>query len=270
VKEMKSLEVIGNGERKYSRFRFTKWPLTILEESTELRKKDFEIPEEAKSRKYPVRALRYWWLHCAVQEEIRRIQGPLSIADIGCGPGLLKRFFPEIDGAYWIGLDINVDSERLKTAGYEELHCCDFNDPLPLQNSTADIVICSHVLEHVPRPRFTMGELSRILKPEGLMLIGVPVAPKVIAHVREWQFARQFEAGTRKKGHHMHSFWPKRICGMAENLELQIEFVSGTYLLRHKGLFLEDHRFWIRINQIWGALFPSLAQELCIQLRKHV
>jgi hypothetical protein len=31
---------------------------------------------------------------------------------------------------------------------------------------------------------------------------------------------------------------------------------------------LEDHRFWIRINQIWGALFPSLAQELCVQLRK--
>lgn len=265
---MKSLGVVGNGEKKYSRFRFTKWPLTILEESKELRKKDFNIPAEAKSRKYPIRALRYWWLHYSVQEEVGRIHGPATIADIGCETGLLRRFIPEIDGARWIGLDIKIDGERLKTTGYDEVHCCDFNDPLPLENSTADIVICSHVLEHVPRPPFTVGELARILKPGGLMLIGVPVAPKIIAHVREWQFARQFKAGTRKKGHHMHSFWPRRICGIMEKCGIEVEFVAGTYLLRHKGLFLEDHEFWIRINQIWGALFPSLAQELCIQARK--
>jgi len=187
-----TLGIAEKERRKYSRFRFAGWPLTILEESEELRKGEFEIPAEAKSRKYPVRALRYWWLHCAVQEEIQRIDGSPTIADIGCGPGLLKRFIQKVDGARWIGLDINTDSQRLKTAGYHEVHRCDFNEPLPLQDSTADIVICSHVLEHVPRPQFTMGELSRILKPEGLMLVGVPVAPKVIAHVREWQFARQW------------------------------------------------------------------------------
>jgi hypothetical protein len=86
--------------------------------------------------------------------------------------------------------------------------------------------------------------------------------------VREWQFAKEFESGKRKKGQHMHSFWPKRICDLAEKLGLHVEFLAGTYLLRHKGLFLEDYELWIRINQVWGALFPSLAQELCVQLRK--
>jgi SAM-dependent methyltransferase len=265
---MKSSGFADKEKDKYSRFRFVRWPLTILEESKELRNEDFEIPAEAKSRKYPVRALRYWWLHCAVQEEIQWVDGALAIADIGCGPGLLKRFIPEIDGARWIGLDRNVESERLNTAGYDDIYGCDFDEPLPLPNAAVDIAICSHVLEHVPRPRFTMGELSRILKPGGLALIGVPVAPKVVARLREWQFAKEFKSGKRKPGHHIHCFWPKRICGIAENCGLCVEFVCGTYLLRHKGLFLEDHRSWIRINQVWGALLPSLAQELCMQLRK--
>jgi hypothetical protein len=49
---------------------------------------------------------------------------------------------------------------------------------------------------------------------------------------------------------------------------VEVEFMSGTYLLRKKGSFLEDHAWWIRVNQVWGALFPSLSQELCVQLRK--
>ena len=259
---------MGVGKTKYSRFRFTRWPLTVFEESEELRKPDFNIPAEAKTRKYPIRALRYWWLHCAIQEELEEIEGSPTITDVGCGTGMLKRFASNIEGSYWIGLDMKIDSGRLKAAGYEEMHCCDFNEPLPVPSGRADIVICSHVLEHVPRPEFTMGELRRILKPEGLMLIGVPVAPRVIAHMREWQFAKEFESGKRKKGQHMHSFWPKGICSLAEKSGLRVEFVTGTYLLRHKGFFLEDHPWWIRINQVWGALFPSLAQELCVQLRK--
>ena len=260
--------VMAEKKKKYSLFRFLKWPLTAFEESKELRKKDFNIPAEAKNRKYPIRALRYWWLDCAIHEELQRIEGSPTIADVGCETGMLKRFVSKIEGAYWIGLDMKIDSDRLESVGYDELHSCDFNKPLPVQSGSADIAVCSHVLEHVPRPEFTMGELCRILKPEGLMLIGVPVAPRAVAYVREWQFAKEFESGKRKKGQHMHSFWPKRICNLAEKLELHVEFLAGTYLLRHKGLFLEDYELWIRINQAWGALFPSLAQELCVQLRK--
>jgi hypothetical protein len=47
-----------------------------------------------------------------------------------------------------------------------------------------------------------------------------------------------------------------------------MEFSSGTALIRKKGSKLEDYAAWIRINQIGAALFPSLGQELCMQLRK--
>jgi hypothetical protein len=84
--------VMVEKEKKYSLFRFLKWPLTAFEESKELRKKDFNIPAEAKSRKYPIRALRYWWLDCAIHEELQRIEGSPTIADVGCETGILKEF----------------------------------------------------------------------------------------------------------------------------------------------------------------------------------
>ncbi len=46
---------------------------------------------------------------------------------------------------------------------------------IPEPDSTYDIVLCSHVLEHVPRDRVAMKEIFRILKPGGWAILQVPV-----------------------------------------------------------------------------------------------
>jgi SAM-dependent methyltransferase len=46
---------------------------------------------------------------------------------------------------------------------------------LPLSDACADIVHCSHVLEHVSDDRAAMGHLLRILRPGGWGLIQVPI-----------------------------------------------------------------------------------------------
>jgi ubiquinone/menaquinone biosynthesis C-methylase UbiE len=38
-----------------------------------------------------------------------------------------------------------------------------------------DLVICSHILEHVKSDRQAIGELFRVIKPGGLVLLPVPV-----------------------------------------------------------------------------------------------
>ncbi|OQX15480.1 MAG: hypothetical protein BWK76_13015 [Desulfobulbaceae bacterium A2] len=251
-----------------SRYRFLSWPLTFFEQSAEIRRDDFPIPERAKKTKYPIRALRYWWLRCAIHEEHARSDRPLVIVDVGCERGMSKRIVGELSGACWIGLDMTWIEEIIRHARYQQLHRCDFDRELPLADATADIIIFSHVLEHLPRPDFTLGELSRILKPGGMLLLGVPVAPHWIARWREQQFRREFRCGTRWLGRHAHAFWPDRIRRMAQENGLAVEFLAGTYLLRRQGSPLENHAGWIRLNQAWGALFPSLSQELCVQLRK--
>jgi SAM-dependent methyltransferase len=254
--------------RKYSRFRFVSEPLDAIDRNDEIRKPDFPFSKELEKTRYPVRALRYWWMHCVIQDELKRIDHAPVIVDVGCDRGIIKRFIPPVKNARWIGLDIDTNREGIALAKYDELHQCDFDEGLPLADASIDIAICSHVLEHLPRPEFTMREIARILRPGGLLLVGVPTAPKFIAHFRERQFARQLQAGTRKQGQHIHVFWSKRLRRIAEQVGLQVEFSTGTALIRKKGSRLENYALWIRFNQVWAALFPSLGQELCLQLRK--
>lgn len=46
---------------------------------------------------------------------------------------------------------------------------------LPFGNDQFDVVLCSHVLEHVPDDRKAMRELHRVLKPGGTGIILVPI-----------------------------------------------------------------------------------------------
>ena len=259
---------MNNYQKKYSRFRLVSKPLSAINQNAEIRRPDFPFSGEVLKTKYPVRALRYWWMHCVIEDEIERAGKPVVIADVGCDRGIIKRFIPPVKNARWLGLDIDTNREGIELANYDELHRCDFNVGLPLPDASVDIAICSHVLEHLPRPEFTIGEIARILRPGGMLLIGVPVAPKFVAHFREKQFAKELQSGKRKIGQHIHVFWTNRIRRLAEQVGLQVEFSTGTALIRKKGSRLENHALWIRLNQVWAALFPSLGQELCVQLRK--
>jgi SAM-dependent methyltransferase len=46
---------------------------------------------------------------------------------------------------------------------------------LPYGNAAFDLVICSHVLEHVPNDRAAIAELRRVLRPGGTAIVIVPV-----------------------------------------------------------------------------------------------
>ncbi|HJX71450.1 MAG TPA: methyltransferase domain-containing protein [Bacteroidales bacterium] len=47
---------------------------------------------------------------------------------------------------------------------------------IPFADETFDIIICNHVLEHIPDDRLAMGELHRVLKPEGFAVLQVPLS----------------------------------------------------------------------------------------------
>lgn len=255
-------------KKNYGRFRFVREPLDSIANNEETHRADFPLSEEMNKRRYPVRALRYWWLSRVIQEEVASLDAPPIIVDVGCDRGTIKRFTPPIEGSKWIGLDMDIHRPDIELAKYDDRIEADFDVGLPVPDATADIVICSHVLEHLPRPDFTMGEIHRILKPGGLLLVGVPTAPKFIAKLREIQFRRQLASGRRVLGQHIHVFWDKRLRMLAEQTGFEVEYSTGTALIRKKGSKLEDYPAWIRFNQIGASLFPAIGQELCMQLRK--
>lgn len=45
---------------------------------------------------------------------------------------------------------------------------------LPFENNQYDIILCNHVLEHIPDDTKAMGELYRVLKPGGMAILQIP------------------------------------------------------------------------------------------------
>ena len=51
----------------------------------------------------------------------------------------------------------------------------DITDMRGYPDGSFDVVLCSHVLEHVPDDRRAMGEIRRILRPDGFAIVMVPL-----------------------------------------------------------------------------------------------
>lgn len=101
----------------------------------------------------------------AMQRHSTALRGRLL--DVGCGSKPYARLF-DVDA--YVGLDI--DSEATRRIGAAD-HFYDGNR-FPLPDAAFDAVLCNQVLEHVFNPDFFLGEIGRVLKPGGKLLMTVP------------------------------------------------------------------------------------------------
>lgn len=100
--------------------------------------------------------------------------------DVGCGSGYsLMKAHTELGcivqgidpapGAHGVGrFTQDLWKERPILKGSAEM--------LPFQDGTFDVVYSSHVLEHVDSESKALQEMKRVLKPEGILIIGMPTA----------------------------------------------------------------------------------------------
>ena len=105
-----------------------------------------------------------------LEQQIGVGREPLEILHVAPEYGLylwLKRQ----QGVHYTGSDI--DARRYRHI--ENVRTANLMD-MPFESNAFDVVICSHVLEHVPDDSKAMRELYRVLKPEGTALLLVPLA----------------------------------------------------------------------------------------------
>ena len=181
-------------QRASRRFQLLSWPLAPMEDFHALMEA-LPLRQGAKKTKYPFRVLRYWWVYQGILAEARRLGRGPTIVDIGSEIGLLRSLAPPLPDAHWIGLDRNVANQYVVVAGFDELHECNLEQSIPLADDSADIIVCSHILEHLRNPHDTLGEVIRVLRPGGVLLVGSPVLPRPVAAYYQRRYNRELQAG---------------------------------------------------------------------------
>lgn len=121
----------------------------------------------------------YWWFvgrRIILAETIQRhITSPVDQAlDIGCGTGgnlsVLSRFSKTV-----IGLDTSPQAlDYCRRRGWNTVALIQKDGLLPFADETTDLVTLFDILEHVADERPLLGEILRVLRPDGLLIITVP------------------------------------------------------------------------------------------------
>jgi len=108
--------------------------------------------------------------------DLRRRRPLERIVDVGCGVGQITRLFAQaFPEAAVYGIDRSVQAIARATEAPSSIHfaAADAYD-LPFAPESMDAVICNNIWEHVPDPLRLLGELSRVLRRGGGLIVSTP------------------------------------------------------------------------------------------------
>ncbi|MBI1983631.1 MAG: methyltransferase domain-containing protein [Acidobacteria bacterium] len=226
---------------------------------------------ELSSCKYRLTLARYASMAEFIRRESVIRKKPLKLLDVGCGEGRLILYgpFPEVK---FTGIDVRPTSlEMCRERGYAKVTQANLTGALFSEDETYDIVVCSHVLEHLQSPEKMVGEVWRVLKPGGLFVVGVPICvwltrflrihllPLVAPEKRSELLAARF-------GHVTFFTLPSL---KAVLKDFVIEDVRGfRFLSAGRYLPLENWHWYYRLNAAWGRLCPRMTSEINVVARK--
>jgi SAM-dependent methyltransferase len=111
------------------------------------------------------------WLATRIE---RRFDHPGKVLEVGSGRGSLLQ---ELHLRRWqaVGTEYSADISisTSKHMGIDIILSSDLLD-CEFPDNHFDLIICYHVLEHLPDPIVTIAEMRRILQPHGILILAVP------------------------------------------------------------------------------------------------
>ena len=158
-----------------------------------------------------------------------------KVLDIGCSDGLYLKYFNQES----VGIE---QIENLANAAkLRNLNVIkgDVGEVLEMQNAESfDAVFYSHVMEHVDNPIKSLREINRVLKPEGILILGLPIERCLIRQLLNMNY---FD------GTHIYSFTIRNIKKLMLNTNFEI--LKIQYHLPIKGAF------GILVNNLWNKIY---------------
>lgn len=153
--------------------------------------------------------------------------------DLGCGAG---RFLTVLEaaGAEAVGVDISERAlERARrVAPRADIRRLEADGSLPIGHGSIDLVWCSEVIEHVADVGQLLGEVRRVLAPDGRLLLTTPSHGRLRRTVLA---ATRFDGHFDPLGQHVRFFSSASLRHALESSRLEVDRLSaagGLPLLR--------------------------------------
>ena len=188
--------------------------------------------------------------------------------DIGCGDGNHTQWLENYAHKVY-GSDYNLTRlQRAKSVlGENRLVLADVTD-YPAANNTFDLVFFHHVLEHIPADKQALSEVHRILKPGGVLVLGVPNEGAAW-----WQLAYKLQPRLRETTDHVQFYTMDSL--REKVLQNDFEVLDECHLgwgLPHFGYdgLVRQFKIIDDVFDVVGRTFmKSQASSLFIILRKN-
>jgi SAM-dependent methyltransferase len=130
--------------------------------------------------------MRHWWFRGRRQVLLDLLMRHLSLAshprllDLGCGTGGNIGALASLGDV--IGIEPDPRAVALARTRGGAMFCRATGTALPFASESFDGVVASDVLEHIAEDASAVTEISRVLRPGGVLVFSVPAHPWLYAH----------------------------------------------------------------------------------------
>jgi len=205
------------------------------------------------------KAAHYVDLQLTLTEDALRAAAPLArgrMIDVGCGHRPYDAIF-----APFVSEHVGVEHEAVfaATAAADHTRGPDVvydGRTLPFADASFDTALCVQVLEHTPHPALLLGEIARVLRPAGILLLQAPFSFRL--HEEPHDYFRYSPHGLRvlvteagfdiERITPLGTFWSLMGHKTCSYLALRVARLGGLGQqlgkLAHEGATSERPRWW--------------------------
>lgn len=192
----------------------------------------------------------------------RRAASRLRILDAGCGDGVitgsLRESFPQ---ARVVGVDADaVRLERARRSCRGVVFARADVDRQPWSASAFDVVICHHVIEHVPDDAAVLKECRRVLRPGGSLILGIPHEGGLVGRI-----LRRLHRRLYAEGEHVNFYTIRDMrARLLEHGFTQVEVAKFGFLFPHYyvHLLLLSNALTFRVGHLISQYVDGTADSL--------
>lgn len=190
------------------------------------------------------------------------------ILDAGCGDGLMLQALQKLSGAEIWGIDYNplrleqamklVPQVNFKEGSLENI---DFSD------QHFDVIVLNQVLEHIQADEEVLKEIHRVLKDEGVLILGVPNEGCFLARLRN----SYFQPEIKKTTDHVHFYTVDYLLSILQKNNFSIKTIwQQSFFIPYTRLsnILAANALGFRFLNFLAKILPSQCASIYLVCKK--